>query len=157
MTDEQAFTQFTDELHELLEETFDKVQGRYLDRGTSLFETLATISAAEASLPVSASCASVAAQVEHLRFYLEVCIRSCRGEEVGEIDWNAAWQLGSVTPDEWEALQGRLRDTQQNLQIVLQTPATLEYEHGIGEAMNALVHTAFHLGQIRQALCTIKG
>ena len=157
MTDQQAFAQFTEELHELLEETFDKVQGRYLDRGTSLFEALATVSADEASRPVSASCASIAAQVEHLRFYLEVCIRSCRGEELGEIDWVAAWQRGSVTPDEWEALKSRLRGTQQDLLTVLRTPATWEYEYGIGEAMNALVHTAFHLGQIRQVLCTIKG
>ena len=34
----------------LLNETFDNVQGYYLDKGTSLFETLATISAEEASI-----------------------------------------------------------------------------------------------------------
>jgi len=38
---------FTIDLFELLTETFERVQGRYLDRGTSLFETLDTISAAE--------------------------------------------------------------------------------------------------------------
>ena len=63
---------FTNNLFELLDETFEKVGGRYLDGGTSLFETLAAISAEAASQPVSANCASLAAQVEHVRFYLEV-------------------------------------------------------------------------------------
>ena len=39
---------------------------------------------------------------------------------------------------------------------MLRIPATWESEFAIGGAMNALVHSAFHLGQIRQALCTIK-
>jgi hypothetical protein len=153
----QVFEQFTKELHELLEETFEKVQGRYLDRNTSLFETLATISAEEASRPVSATCASIAAQVEHTRFYLEVCARYGRGEQVGKIDWDATWQLRSVTPDAWEALKGRLSETYQDLLAVLRTPATWESEFAMGGAMNALVHSAYHLGEIRQALCTIKG
>ena len=34
---------FTGALYALLDETFDNVHGFYLDRGTSLFETLATI------------------------------------------------------------------------------------------------------------------
>jgi hypothetical protein len=157
MVNERAFAQFTESLHGLLEETFEKVRGRYLDRGTSLYETLATISAEEASRPVSASCAPIAAQVEHLRCYLEMCARYGRGEQPGKIDWDATWQLRSVTPEEWEALQGRLRDTYRGLLAVLRTPATWESEFAIGGAMNALVHSAYHLGEIRQALCTIKG
>jgi hypothetical protein len=49
-------------LRRLLDETFDNVQGDYLDRGTSLFETLAGISAVEASIPVGGKCASLAAR-----------------------------------------------------------------------------------------------
>jgi len=63
---------FTKELYELLDETFNQVHGIYLDKGTSLFETLETITAEQASRPVSATCASIAAQVEHVRFYLQV-------------------------------------------------------------------------------------
>src|SRR5690554_3547409 len=55
------------ELLELYDETFDRVHGYYLNRGTSLFETLATISAETASIPVSADCATLAAQVAHVR------------------------------------------------------------------------------------------
>ncbi|MDQ3524712.1 MAG: hypothetical protein M3451_06625, partial [Chloroflexota bacterium] len=45
------------------EETFTDVTGIFLDRGTSMFETLATISAEEASRPVGGGCANIAAQV----------------------------------------------------------------------------------------------
>ena len=41
-------------------------------QGTSLFETLETITAAEASIPVGGKCATLAAQVAHVNFYLEV-------------------------------------------------------------------------------------
>ena len=50
---------FTSAICTLLDETFDNVQGIYLDKGTSLFETLATISAEEASLPVGGKCATL--------------------------------------------------------------------------------------------------
>jgi hypothetical protein len=57
---------FTQALYGLLDETFDKVQGYFLDKGASMFETLATISAEEASAPVGGKCATpLAAQVKH--------------------------------------------------------------------------------------------
>src|SRR5438094_3173484 len=100
--------QFTGELNAFLDETFESVYGIYLDRGTSLFETLATVSAEEASRSVSSRCASIAGQVEHVRFYLNVLARHLRNEEVGKINWNDSWQVKSVTENEWEALKGRL-------------------------------------------------
>ena len=54
---------FTNALYTLLDETFDDVHGYFLDKGTSMFETLATISAEEASIPVGGKCATIAAQV----------------------------------------------------------------------------------------------
>src|SRR3712207_6713065 len=97
-------------LLDFYDETFEQVHGHYLDRGTSLFETLATVDAATASRPVSVRCASLAAQVEHTRFHLEVLQRYLRGEAVGKVDWSQAWELVAVTPEEWAALIRRLRD-----------------------------------------------
>ena len=151
-----ALDRFTTELYAVLEETFERVQGIYLDRGTSLFETLATISAAEASRPVSASCASIAAQVEHVRFYLEVLERYLRGEAVGTVDWQASWRLTTVTPEEWAALQARLRDAYDSVSAVIRRIETWEGENDIGGALAVVVHTAYHLGEIRQALCTVR-
>jgi hypothetical protein len=59
---------FSKELFDILDETFDTHHGIYLDKNTSLFETLATINAAEASRPVGGKCASLAAQVAHVIF-----------------------------------------------------------------------------------------
>ena len=151
-----AVERFTEELDALLGETFEQVRGIYLDRGTSLFETLATIDAEEASRPVSATCASIAAQVEHVRFYLEVLERYLRGEAVGKVDWQASWQLTRVTPDEWEALKGRLRDAYASVTAVIKSFETWDGENDIGGALAIVVHTAYHLGEIRQALCTVR-
>jgi hypothetical protein len=156
MTRQIALDRFTSELFQVLDETFEQVHGIYLDKGTSLFETLATVTAEEASRPVSARCASIAAQVEHVRFYLEVLERYLRGEQVGKVDWQAAWQTTTVTSEEWEASKQRLRDAHQSVLGVLRGLNTWEGENDIGGALAIAVHTAYHLGEIRQALCTVR-
>ncbi len=138
-------------------ETFEEVQGIYLDRGTSLFETLATITAAEASRPVGASCATIAAQVAHICFYLEVNERVMLGQELGELDWGHIWRtVSDVTPAEWEASVQRLKETYQRIVGHIQNPARWPNLEMLWGTMAILVHTAYHLGEIRQALCTIK-
>ena len=148
---------FTEALFEMLDETFEQVHGVYLDGGTSLFETLAGVSAEMASRPVSASCASLAAQVEHVRFYLEVLERSITNQPVGEVDWGEIWRtVRAVTPDEWALSQRRLKETYDRVTTILRGQHTWEGENEIGGAMAILVHTAYHLGEIRQALCTLR-
>ena len=146
----------TREINDLLDETFESVKGQYLDPETSLFETLATVTAEEASRPVSDTCASIAAQVEHVRYYLEVLQRYMRGEEPDDVDWSMAWQIREVTADEWAASIDRLRDEYRNVRTLIDT-----YDDWLGEdqfsgALSILVHSAYHLGEIRQALCTVR-
>jgi hypothetical protein len=50
---------FLNNLFSLLDETFDNTHGHYLDKDTSLFRTLETVSAQEASIPVGGKCASL--------------------------------------------------------------------------------------------------
>ncbi|MDM8527992.1 hypothetical protein QUF58_07225 [Anaerolineales bacterium HSG24] len=148
---------FKRELFDLLEETFEQVQGIYLDRGTSFFETLDTISAEEASRPVSAKCANIAAQVEHVRFYLQVLLEgSLQKKTIGKIDWEESWQLKKVTPDEWELLKKELREMYQTVLRAMKGLDVWEGEDDIGASLAILAHTAYHLGEIRQALCVIK-
>jgi hypothetical protein len=144
-------------LFEFLDETFDNVHGIYLDKGTSLFETLATISAEEASRPVSATCASISAQVEHVRFYVTLLARYARGEDVGEVDWDATWTLRDVTDEEWSTLKEGLREAYNDIRELLADDRTFEHEDALGGSMAIVAHTAYHLGEIRQALCTVKG
>lgn len=84
-------------LFEILDETFEQVQGIYLDKGTSLFETLATITATEASQPISSHCASIAAQVNHVHYYLDVLSGYMRQHPPDVVDWPASWHVTTVS------------------------------------------------------------
>jgi hypothetical protein len=148
---------FTSEFFEIFDETFEQVRGIYLDRGTSLFETLATISAEEASIPVSANCATLAAQVKHVRFYLDVLESHMVAKNIGKVDWGEIWRTTrEVTPDEWETIKSDLRASYQRILNLMKSFDTWEGENDIAGALAILIHTAYHLGEIRQALCTIK-
>src|SRR4051812_16273757 len=83
---------FTSNIFAVLDETFENHHGVYLDKGTSLFETLDTISSDEASRPVSAHCASISAQVTHVIFYMEVLEKAILDHEIGKVDWGDIWQ-----------------------------------------------------------------
>lgn len=148
--------QFTNALLALLNETFDHVNGFYLDRGTSFFETLADITAAEASIPVGGKCATLAAQVKHTAFYLDTLEQGVRENSFPKVDWGEVWRtVSGVTPAEWIAIQEELRASQQRIvALVHDTPTWGENE--IGGAIAMIAHTAYHLGEVRQALCTLR-
>ena len=63
---------FLNNLFSLYDETFENHHGIYLDNNTSLLTSLESISAEEASIPVGGKCASLAAQVTYVIFYLEL-------------------------------------------------------------------------------------
>lgn len=147
---------FVNGLLNVLGETFDEVNGFYLDRGDSLFTTLATVSAAEASIPVGGKCATLAAQVKHTAFYLYVIDQLIRNPNFPRQDWGEIWRTVSVvTADEWQAIQAELRlRYDEIIQLVKDTPTWGEAE--IGGAIGMVAHCAYHLGEIRQALCILK-
>jgi hypothetical protein len=148
---------FTQALYMLLDETFDQVHGIYLDKGTSFFETLATISAAEASIPVGGHCATLAAQVKHTAFYLDVLEENVRTQTFEPVDWGKIWrEVTAVSPQEWQTIQDELRQSYNRIKQLIANQAEWQNEREIGGAMGMIVHTAYHLGEIRQALCTIK-
>lgn len=157
MTKQIALERFTKELFDCLDETFDRHHGIYIDKGTSLFETLETISAEEASRSIAEKCATIAAQVEHVRFYLDVLEDAMRTEQVTKVDWREIWQnVRAVTPEEWEAQKRRLRESYERVMVTLKNFDRWEGEYGVAGALAVLTHTAYHLGGIRQALCAIK-
>lgn len=150
-------THFKKALYLLLDETFDQVRGIYLDKGTSMFETLATISAAEASIPVGGKCATLAAQVKHTAFYLDVLEENVRTQTFEPVDWDQIWrEVTAVTPEAWQAIQDDLRQSYDRVKRLIEETAVWPNERVIGGAMGLIVHTAYHLGEIRQALCILK-
>ena len=148
---------FTKALYALLDETFDNVQGYFLDKGTSMFETLATISAEEASVPVGGKCATLAAQVKHVAFYLDVLEKAVRTQQFEPQDWDKIWrETSAVTPEEWEALKSSLRESYNRIKTLINDTTEWSSERQIGGVIATIVHTAYHLGEIRQALCSVK-
>jgi hypothetical protein len=143
-------------LYGLLDEAFDQVHGAFLDPGTSLFETLATISAAQASIPVGGKCATLAAQVKHVAFSLDVLEQGVRAGRYEPQDWGKIWrETGAVTPQEWDAIKADLRANYDRLKALIHDTNEWPSEREIGGAIAAVVHTAYHLGEIRQALCIL--
>lgn len=148
---------FNQALYLLLEETFDNVRGIYLDKGTSFFETLATLSAEEASIPVGGQCATLAAQVKHTAFYLDLLAHNVRTQQFEPVDWGKIWrETNAVTPAEWEAIKLGLRESYDGIKALIAEQASWTDERQIGGAIGMIVHTAYHLGEIRQALCTLR-
>lgn len=157
MTQQIAAEHYYNVIGSALQETFESVQGMYLDRGTSLFETLATISAEEASVPVGAKCATLAAQVEHIRYYLEVLMQYMVGPPPQNVDWGEIWRtVGSVSEAEWADSQKRLRETYEQVTAMIDGIDQWDTEELVGGPVAIIAHTAYHLGEIRQALCVLK-
>lgn len=148
---------FTNALLQLLDETFDQVHGFYLDKGNSLFETLATVSAEQASVPVGGRCATLAAQVKHVAFYLDVLEQAVRTQTYERQDWGKIWrETSAVNAAEWAELATQLRASYDRIkQLIADTPEWPSERH-VGGAMAAIAHSAYHLGEIRQALCTLQ-
>ncbi len=141
----------------VLEEVFETSRGYLLDPETSLFETLASVSAEEASRPVHANGANLAAQVNHLRFYIDVMMtEGARTGEQRPADWASSWRVGVVTEDEWHELVERLRAAYGQVRAFAGSFEDWDARF-VGGAFALVGHCAYHLGEIRQGLGVLRG
>ena len=158
MSKQIAIERFKEPLLKCLEETFSHVQGIYLDKGTALFETLESITADEASEKITPNSATIAAQVEHLRFYLDVLDDYMRTNDVAKVNWREIWEtVGTVTPDEWASIKAGLRESHAKVMSRINGFDNWDGPYDIDGAMSILTHTAYHLGGIRITLGAIRG
>ncbi len=147
---------FQNVLLDLLDETFENHHGIYLDKHNGLLETLEMVSAEEASIPVGGKCASLAAQVAHATFYIESFERFALQGDNSPRDWNLIWRtVEKVTPEEWPEYKSKLKDAYQRMDKLFRENPVWN-EDTMGGALSIVVHTAYHLGEIRQALCVLK-
>ena len=148
---------FTKALLMLLNETFENVHGIYLDKNTSMFETLAGISAEEASIPVGGNGSTLAAQVKHASFYLDKIAIFMQDRNAPRADWGEIWRtVNRVTPEEWQSIQDELRVNYKSVQKLIESKQEWPDEDTIAIAMAFVAHSAYHLGDIRQALCVLR-
>lgn len=146
---------FRAELFDVLNETFDNVIGMYLDKGDDLKTTLAGVTAEQASQLTGHCGNSIASQLRHFNYYLEVGIQYIQGHPPKDVNWKAAWEQTTVTEDEWTALQQHTWDLREKLDAALRQEPP-EFNRDIaGGAFGLVAHCAFHLGQIRHALCML--
>jgi hypothetical protein len=145
---------FTNSFFQLLKETFEgppaDTGNAYLDKGAGLFQTLDALTAEAASAPPREGGPTVAAHCEHTRFYVLALLDIMRGA-TGKIDWAQSWAAQTVGPAEWEQLRGELRRAYATLTEHLRRLETWGDEE-VGDAMAILVHTAYHLGAVRQTV-----
>ena len=147
---------FQNVLLDLLDETFENHHGIYLDKHNGLLETLELVSSEEASIPVGGKCASLAAQVAHATFYIESFERFALQGDDSPRDWNLIWRtVEKVTPEEWQDYKSKLKDAYQRMDKLFRENPTWN-EDTMGGALSIVIHTAYHLGEIRQALCVLK-
>ena len=155
MTQQIPVERLTFTLFGLLTETFERVHGIFLDKGTSLFETLEGVTAEQASRATSDRCATLAAQVNHVRFYLDVLEEYMLETRTGPADWDSSWQVDAVTPEAWEGLKTALRDSYTRVRTTMEGFDSWDNDHQVGGAVAIIVHTSHHLGEIRQMLCVL--
>lgn len=143
---------FTENLFAILTETFERTSGIYLDKGADFFSTLAALSAEQASRSVLGT--TVAAQVVHTAFYLRAMEHYAEGF-TGETAWDESWTVQRVTELEWDALQTQLRDDYERVVGKLRA-VTRWGEDALDFGMTVTVHSAYHLGAVRQLVKAVK-
>ena len=112
-----------------------------------LLATLAALTAPQASDPTALG-VSVAAHAAHVAYHMEVVVLWENGER-GPFDWKGSFGSGQVTPEEWTALQARVKVAYESLLHLPQDPAEPP-EDTAGGLAGAVAHLAYHLGAIRQ-------
>lgn len=143
---------FTENLFAILTETFERTSGIYLDKDADFSGTLAALSAEQASSPVLGT--TVAAQIVHTAFYLRAMERYFEGF-TGKTAWDESWTVQRVTEPEWDALRAQFRDDYERVVRNLRAVAAWD-EGALDFGMTVTVHSAYHLGAVRQLVKAVK-
>ncbi len=103
-------------------------------------------------------CATLAAQVKHVAFYLDVLEKSMLDLDFPKADWDEIWRtVDQVTAEEWQSIQDDLRTNYNIILNLIKSAPEWSSEDEIGRGLAVVAHTAYHLGEIRQALCILRG
>ncbi|HZJ09188.1 MAG TPA: hypothetical protein VFD39_05795 [Trueperaceae bacterium] len=159
MPEHIARKDFVDTFLVLLDETFvhpPRAEGSaYLDRDVSWRQTLATLDADKASQPITAGGTSVAAQLGHALYYLEVLEQFIHGGKP-KLDWPGSWSRSTVSPEEWEGLKDDFNAAYERLRTHWRSAEKWD-DDALGDALTVLVHSAYHLGAVRQIVRVVGG
>lgn len=116
-----------------------------------LLPFLDQFSADDASRRPAHGGSTIAAHANHLRFSLELLNRWARGEEnpFADADWNASWNLQTVSDSQWHDLRKALRREASDWIAAAQTSRDWN-EITLTGAFASAAHLAYHLSALRQ-------
>ena len=99
---------------------------------------------------------TLAAQVSHITFYLQSLEGVITGGDFQQVDWGEIWRtVNQVTQPEWEGIQSELHRKYEVIQSLVREKSAWIREEELDSILGIIAHSAYHLGEIRQALCTI--
>jgi hypothetical protein len=120
-----------------------------LDTDTGWTQSLAAVDAEQASQPIAPGGTTIASQAAHAAYYIELLEALARGERP-ETDWPGSFSPRTVDAEAWERTKQRLSAALGRFRAMVEA-SELPPEHLQG-ALGVLLHTAYHLGAVRQML-----
>src|SRR5687767_7078979 len=148
-------------LSKLLREVFDGPPGKeafVLNPGDAgLLRQLDSIDAEAASIRPMPGKTTIAAHTDHVLYGLSLLNRWAGGEANpwADADWEASWRRAKVDDDQWRRLRDELRRAADAWQKHVSARTDWDDLAAAGSLASA-VHTAYHLGAIRQILAALK-
>lgn len=155
MTDTISTDDFRAAVTTVLDELSTHSHNQVLDENQSFLETLADITAAEASIPVSGQSGTLAAQVNHVQAFVGWLNRLVKTGDMTRLDWAGTWKVTSVTDAEWTDLVDRLRTELADLRTFATSHTQWDAQFVLG-AFQITTHIAYHLGEVRQGIGVIR-
>jgi hypothetical protein len=92
-----------------------------------------------------------------VRFYLDVFEGYMLETPPQDVDWQSSWRITTVTAEEWQSLKMSLRESYARVRTTMEGFDSWDNDNRLGGAVAIVVHTAHHLGEIRQMLCRLQG
>jgi len=142
---------------DLWDETVNEHKGIYLDEGGDFNVTLSQLNAEQVSIPIGRKCATLAAQIEHVIYYLEILELYATEQPIPKLDWAHVWNtVDTFTDQEWDEARDRLFAVFARVRKLI-VDGDFDNEKVIEGVMAIITHTAYHLGQIHQSMCVLPG
>lgn len=128
------------------------------DPDSGILGTLEHLSAAEASVPLTAGDAATAAShASHLRYALSLANRAMKGENpYRDADWKDSWATATVSEATWKELRDSLRLEFEALKKAISDPGVWSSDKRVFGMIGNIAHAAWHLGALRQGLGRIE-
>ena len=119
-----------------------------LDADTGWTQTLAAVTAAEASREVVPGGTTIAGQTAHAAYYLELFAAIIENRHVAA-DWPGSFAPSTVDERAWAEQKARLFGAADRVAGHMRANPQWPELH-VRSALGALVHLAYHLGAVRQ-------